>query len=119
MNFSERIKLFRKESNLSQDELSALLEVKRHTICDWETGRTEPSLDNLKAFARTFNISINYLIGIENEYYNKDIGFDTQMDYTSFMAETPLQEKLLQAITSCTEEQEQLIKVLLEGTKIF
>ena len=38
--YSEVVRYFRKHNHLTQDELADKLNVKRHTICDWESGRT-------------------------------------------------------------------------------
>lgn len=119
MDYSAIIRFLRKSNKLSQDDLAALLDIKRHTICDWETGRTEPNIDNLKTIARTFNVSINFLLDVHEERYNKDLGFDMQMDYTSFIARSPLEKELMDDIVSCTEEQQLLIQNIIKGTSKF
>ncbi len=119
MQYSNRIRFLRKSAKMSQDDLAALLNVKRHTICDWETSRTEPSITNLKAIAETFNVTVNYILGVDKENYNEDLGYDMQKDYTSFIAKSLLEKELYTAITSCTEEQQELINYILDGTKIF
>ena len=117
--YSDNIRFLRKSAKLSQDDLAKLLDVKRHTICDWETGRTEPSISQLIGIAETFNVSINFLLGVEKECYNETLGFDIQLDYTSFIAKNDLEKKLMGLINSCSEEQLQLIKTILNGSKLF
>ncbi len=59
---SENIKKFRKSNNMSQDELAEELEVTRQSVSLWETGQTQPSLDNIVALAKLFNVSTDDLL---------------------------------------------------------
>lgn len=119
MSYSNNIRFLRKSAKLSQEDLAAKLNIKRHTICDWETGRTEPSIAQLKSIAEAFNVTVNHIIGVEKEIYNEDLGFDMQVDYTSFVAKTELEKELMELINSCSEEQLQIINDILKGTKKF
>ncbi len=119
MSYSKNIRYLRKTAKLSQEELAELLGVKRHTICDWETERTEPSISQLKAVAEVFNVTINYIIDVEKEVYNQELGYDMQADYTSFVAKNTLEKELMELITECNEEQLEIIKKILESTKHF
>lgn len=47
---------------MSQDELAEKLEVTRQSISLWETGQTQPSLDNIVALAKLFDISTDALL---------------------------------------------------------
>ena len=47
---------------MSQDELAEKLNVTRQSISLWETGQTQPSLDNIVALAKLFNISTDDLL---------------------------------------------------------
>lgn len=49
---------FRKEKNLSQEELAEILEVSRQTICSLEKGKYNPSILLAFKIARFFNTSI-------------------------------------------------------------
>lgn len=49
---SDNIKNYRKENNLSQDELAEKLGVSRQSISLWETGQTQPTLENIMALAK-------------------------------------------------------------------
>jgi len=65
---SENIKKYRKKFQLSQDELAEKLNVTRQSISLWKTGQTQPSLDNIVALAKLFQISTDtLLIGEERE----------------------------------------------------
>lgn len=58
----ERISSYRKERNMSQEELAALLNVSRQTISKWETGDTLPDVYNAVALAKMFHVSLDVLI---------------------------------------------------------
>lgn len=60
---SDNIRCYRKENNLSQDELAEKLGVSRQSISLWETGQTQPTIDNIIALAKIFNISTDALLG--------------------------------------------------------
>ena len=47
---------------MSQDELAEKLEVTRQSISLWETGQTQPSLDNIVALAKLFGVSTDDLL---------------------------------------------------------
>ncbi len=63
---SDNIKYYRKKSNLSQEELAEKLGVSRQSVSFWETGQTQPTLDNIIALSRIFNISSDILLGNVN-----------------------------------------------------
>lgn len=59
---ADTIKKYRKENNLSQDELAEKLGVSRQSISLWETGQTQPTIDNIVALSKIFNISADALL---------------------------------------------------------
>lgn len=58
----DNIKCYRKKNNMSQDELAEKLGISRQSISLWETGQTQPSIDNIIALAKIFNISTDILL---------------------------------------------------------
>lgn len=63
MNTSEVLKNIRINNKLTQNEMAAKLFVTRQAISRWETGETVPNTDTLKLISKTFDISINTLLG--------------------------------------------------------
>ena len=59
---SDNIRKYRKLNHMSQDELAEKLEVTRQSISLWETGQTQPSLENIVALAKLFNVSTDDLL---------------------------------------------------------
>lgn len=64
---SDNIRKFRKENNMSQDELAERLDVSRQSVSLWENGQTQPTVDNIIALSKIFNISADELLGGEIE----------------------------------------------------
>ena len=58
----ERISGFRKENNMSQEELATILNVSRQTISKWETGDTLPDFYNAVALVKVFHVTLDELI---------------------------------------------------------
>lgn len=63
MMLSDNIRDYRKKNNMSQDELAEKLGVTRQSISLWETGQTQPTIDNIIALAKIFHISLDMLLG--------------------------------------------------------
>ena len=64
--FCERFKELRKENKLSTTELGKKLGVSNSTITRWENENIIPSIEHLYNIAVYFNVSSDYLIGLEN-----------------------------------------------------
>ena len=60
---SDNIRKYRKLNHMSQDELAEKLDVTRQSISLWETGQTQPSLDNIVALTKLFDVSTDDLLG--------------------------------------------------------
>lgn len=63
LSFGERVKLLRRELNLTQEGLAKKLNSSRSTIAGYETEGKQPDYDTLKFIANFFNVSIDYLLG--------------------------------------------------------
>lgn len=64
---SDQIRKYRKEKSLSQDELAEKLGVSRQSISLWENGQTQPTIENILALARIFNVSTDAILGNTEE----------------------------------------------------
>ena len=53
----------RKRNNYTLEDIAKLLGVTSQTVSNWENGKPEPSIDNLKQLSNYFNVSIDYLVG--------------------------------------------------------
>lgn len=66
MQFHENLMRLRKQNGLSQEELGNQLDVSRQTVSKWELGQTTPEMDKLMALSELFGVSIDCLVGKEN-----------------------------------------------------
>ncbi len=62
------LKEIREEKGLQQKDIAKKLNRTPACISSWETGKTEPSLDDLVKLADYLEVSLDYLIGRTNEY---------------------------------------------------
>ena len=62
MTLGEKIYKLRTERNLSQGELSEMLEVSRQSISKWENGAATPDLDKIIKLSEIFKITIDELV---------------------------------------------------------
>ena len=61
-----RIKELRKEFGLSQVDLAQRMEVTKQTISNWENENIQPSIDMLVGLANVFNVTTDYLLGLDD-----------------------------------------------------
>ena len=62
MNFTDNLKILRKENKIDQNKLAKELNVSSKTVSHWETGYTEPSISQLVMIANFFNVTLDELI---------------------------------------------------------
>lgn len=67
MNMLSNLVILRKNRKMSQKALAEQFNVNQNTISRWENGDRQIDLVTLKALADFFNVSIDYLLGVENE----------------------------------------------------
>jgi len=65
MSIGENIRNQRIAHNLSQEELSEILDVSRQSISKWENDLAVPDLDKLKKLSQRFGVSIDLLVDNE------------------------------------------------------
>lgn len=63
-NFSEILKEFLTENNLTQVGFAKMIGVKQSQVSEWLKGKAKPGYDMLKSMALAFNISADYFLGI-------------------------------------------------------
>ena len=63
--FPEILKMLRQEKGIGQIKLAKDIDVGKSTVGQWETGKCEPTLSKLVALSKYFNVSIDYLAGLE------------------------------------------------------
>lgn len=72
MTFQEKLFTLRKKNGLSQDELAQRLGVTRQAVYKWESGNASPEIDKLRAIARLFGVSFDYLLNDDIEDFEPE-----------------------------------------------
>ena len=70
--FAKRLRELRKDKNVSQKKLSNYLGYGYTAIANYESGRNEPSFDTLCKIAGYFDVTVDYLIGKEDNPLRED-----------------------------------------------
>ena len=64
--FAERLKELRTEKNLTQVELAKATSLSKSAISFWESGERTPNINAIIVLAKFFEVSADYLIGLED-----------------------------------------------------
>jgi transcriptional regulator with XRE-family HTH domain len=67
-----KLKELRQQRGIRQGELAKLLMVKQGTVSKWENLEREPDFETLNTIANYFGVSIDYLMGREDESLPND-----------------------------------------------
>ncbi|MBR5329621.1 MAG: helix-turn-helix transcriptional regulator, partial [Firmicutes bacterium] len=59
---ADRIMELRKKKGWSQEELGECLGVSRQSVSKWETGLSQPDLDNILQMSEVFGVTTDYLL---------------------------------------------------------
>ena len=79
----------RAELSLSQEELAEKLCVSRSAIAKWETGKGTPDVENIKALANLFQISVDSLLGMDVKEQN--VSPEETVEYKVMLEERTLE----------------------------
>ena len=62
MPFNENLREIRKKNGITQEQLAEKLNVSRQAVTKWESGKSLPSIHNLKEMAIIFKVTTNELL---------------------------------------------------------
>lgn len=65
--FASRLTELIKENNLSKRAFALKIGVSAMSVSDWTNGKVQPTAENIYTIAMTFNVSADYLLGLEDE----------------------------------------------------
>lgn len=72
MSIHENLKLARKKTNLTQQQVADSIGISRQAISQWESGKSTPDVETLQLLCKLYNITPNELL-IESENLPKAI----------------------------------------------
>lgn len=83
-----KLKELRLKGEKTQTQLAKEFGITQFTYCNYETGKTEPSIDLLKKFADYYNVSLDYLCGRQ---FNSKIGYipEDRVELVKIIASIP------------------------------
>lgn len=64
LSFGEKIRNLREDTDLNQTQLAKAVNMTQRKISYIECGKYEPSLEDVVALCRFFNVSADYLLGL-------------------------------------------------------
>lgn len=67
MTLGENLQNLRRAAGLSQEEVAGKLFVSRQSVSKWENGQAEPGVENLKALAELYGVSMDELTGMPSQ----------------------------------------------------
>ncbi len=70
MNFSENLRYQMEEKKLNQAQLGKIAGVSQRTISSWLNGQNEPTVYSVAKLADYFAVSVDYLLGREDDLGN-------------------------------------------------
>ena len=65
--FASRLTELLKENNLSKRSFAQKIGVSAMSVSDWTNGNVQPTAENIYAVAVFFDVSTDYLLGLEDE----------------------------------------------------
>lgn len=67
LNFGERIRNLREDRDLTQSELGAQVNMTQRKISYIGRGKYEPSIDDIVSLCKFFDVSSDYLLGLNDK----------------------------------------------------
>ena len=65
-SLADRIRMIRESHDMTQSQLAKELHITRSAVNGWEMGLSVPSTQGIVEMAKLFNISADYLLGMEH-----------------------------------------------------
>ena len=128
MKLFDKIRILRKARGLSQEQLGYSLSrvnkdgISRQTISDWENGKFEPKLDNIRDLAEVFNVSFDALLD-EDVDLNDEQVLQAVLNQQSYKVKQEVREEVkveeTPAIKRCKITIKEIILLLIIGYSLI
>lgn len=109
MRFSDKLKYYRSEHNLTQDELARQLNVSRSLVARWEFGDVYPKLEVLQELSFILNVPIDQLVDKEEKE-------NVEIEHLNYMKNMKKYIELLIWISLVVYS---VVTILMFGLKMF
>ena len=71
--FNERLRKIRMSRGLYQADLAKLMNVESYNISNWEQGRAEPCIADIRKLCQVLTISADKLLDVREDDYHDDL----------------------------------------------
>ena len=95
-----RFRECREASGLTQKYVALTLGVKGPSVSNWESGKTTPTTENVAALAKLYNVSVDYLLGRDEEQPQAVEDVERQRYVSKLTEYTPAQLKELRDLAA-------------------
>ena len=134
MEIGTIIKKYRRERDMTQEQLAEYLRVSVSAVSQWESGKTAPDLSAIPAICNLFGISADELLGIDREHKKKKIdeilenaerysdrGYSTEANeiLEAGLREYPDSYDLMESLMNVKFHQEKWDEVIRLGNRIL
>ena len=111
MNLNEGIRRARKWRDMTQLELAGKVGCNIATIKNWESGRNDPTHENIMKLCEILNVSLDFLTGVSDDPNEVSNAFPPDTDY--IIAEGNKKFTLIEQVMNGTEDEaEKLLQFL-------
>ena len=99
MKLFDKIRILRKARGLSQEQLGYSLSrvnkdgISRQTVSDWENGKFEPKLENIRDLAEVFNVTFDALLDESVDLDNEEV-LDAVLNKRTYEPKEELEEEV-------------------------
>ena len=73
MDYGKRFRNYRTRAKLTQKEAAKLIGINDYQLGNYETNRSEPSLDILRKMSKLYRVSIDKMLGNKPQPINSDL----------------------------------------------
>lgn len=96
-NIGNKIRYLREERGITQKQLAENISSTNKNIWAYETGYTLPPVDTIIRLSKFFGISVDYLLGLEDDFGGKVVGSDSARSAVSTVDDllSPEERKLI------------------------
>ncbi len=72
MEFGSKVQMLRRNHNISQESLAAILKINRNYLSRIETGKSEPTLSVIRDIAKYFEVDVATLMDMDTNSLNSE-----------------------------------------------
>lgn len=117
-DFGERLKELRKNKNWTQQQLANKIELSKTVISKYENNIQMPTLDTLIKLAAIFNVSMDYITGLEKPQTISLVGLTAdQLEIISGLAKIFQNKGINRQMNFSSEQYEIIGKIIVEFSR--